>query len=166
MSQLWSLTHWGRDKMDAISQTTFSSAFSWMKMFEFRINIIQNWYFSMVIHGSIAQGLSYNVCFSCFHELVVLEMHVFTRSLSSYSYIRTWIGYKLWYCMLIATAQLMGTLQAVNKSRSNITLHAIRQCQNRTLIWRETNKNTMGVFCQFFAKMTVKYRECIVIVLY
>ena len=30
------LTHWGRDKMDAISQTTFSSAFSWIKMFEFR----------------------------------------------------------------------------------------------------------------------------------
>ena len=32
-----SLTHWGRDKMDAISQTTFWSAFSWMKMFEFRL---------------------------------------------------------------------------------------------------------------------------------
>ena len=31
------LTHWGRDKMDAISQTTFSSAFCWTKMFEFRI---------------------------------------------------------------------------------------------------------------------------------
>ena len=31
------LTHWGRDKMDAISQTTFSSVFSWMKMFEFRL---------------------------------------------------------------------------------------------------------------------------------
>ena len=31
------LTHWGRDKMDAISQTTFWSAFSWMKMFEFRL---------------------------------------------------------------------------------------------------------------------------------
>ena len=30
-----SLTHWGRDKMAAISQTTFSSAFSWMKTFEF-----------------------------------------------------------------------------------------------------------------------------------
>ena len=27
-----SLTHWGRDKMDAISQTTFSNAFSWMRM--------------------------------------------------------------------------------------------------------------------------------------
>ena len=31
------LTHWGRDKMAAISQTTFSSAFSWMKMFELRL---------------------------------------------------------------------------------------------------------------------------------
>ena len=31
------LTHWGRDKMDAISQTTFSSGFSWMKIFEFRL---------------------------------------------------------------------------------------------------------------------------------
>ena len=30
------LTHWGRDKMDAISQTPFSSEFSWMKMFDFR----------------------------------------------------------------------------------------------------------------------------------
>ena len=28
---------WGRDKMDAISQTTFSNGFSWMKMYEFRL---------------------------------------------------------------------------------------------------------------------------------
>ena len=31
------LTHWGRDKMAAIFQTTFSNGFSWMKMFEFRL---------------------------------------------------------------------------------------------------------------------------------
>ena len=31
------LTHWGRDKMAAISQTTFSNAFSWMKMSKFRL---------------------------------------------------------------------------------------------------------------------------------
>ena len=31
------LTQWGRDKVDAISQTTFSNAFSWMKMHEFRL---------------------------------------------------------------------------------------------------------------------------------
>ena len=33
------LTHWGRDKMDAISKTTLSNAFSWMKMLEFRLKI-------------------------------------------------------------------------------------------------------------------------------
>ena len=35
------LTFWGRDKMAAISQTTFSNAFSWMKMQEFRLRF--NW---------------------------------------------------------------------------------------------------------------------------
>ena len=29
-------TQWGRDKMAAIFQTTFSNAFSWMQMYEFR----------------------------------------------------------------------------------------------------------------------------------
>ena len=29
------LTHWGWDKMAAVSQTTLSNAFSWMKMLEF-----------------------------------------------------------------------------------------------------------------------------------
>ena len=29
------LTHWGRDKMDALLQTTLSNAFSWMNMIEF-----------------------------------------------------------------------------------------------------------------------------------
>ena len=32
-----SLTHWGRDKMASISQTTFSDSFSWMKMLKFRL---------------------------------------------------------------------------------------------------------------------------------
>ena len=31
------LTHWGRDEMNNISQTTFSNAFSSMEMFEFRL---------------------------------------------------------------------------------------------------------------------------------
>ena len=31
------LTHWGRDKLDAIFYTTFSNGFSWMKMCEFRL---------------------------------------------------------------------------------------------------------------------------------
>ena len=32
-----SLTHWGRDKMVAIFQTTFPNGFSWGKMYEFRL---------------------------------------------------------------------------------------------------------------------------------
>ena len=31
------LTHWGRDKMATIFQTPLSNAFSWKKMFEFRL---------------------------------------------------------------------------------------------------------------------------------
>ena len=50
------LTHWGRDKMDAVSQTTLSNAFSWTKILEFRLRfhrslflmvqltIIQHWF--------------------------------------------------------------------------------------------------------------------------
>ena len=33
----WPFTHWGREEMNNISQTTFSNAFSSMKMFEFRL---------------------------------------------------------------------------------------------------------------------------------
>ena len=35
------LTHRGRDKMAAISQTTFSNAFSWMKNYEFRLRFTE-----------------------------------------------------------------------------------------------------------------------------
>ena len=33
------LTHWGRDKIAAISQATFSKAFAWTKMYEFSLKI-------------------------------------------------------------------------------------------------------------------------------
>ena len=35
------LTHWGPDKMIAIFQTTFSNAFSWMQIYEFRLNFTE-----------------------------------------------------------------------------------------------------------------------------
>ena len=41
------LTHWGRYKMAAILQTTFSNAFSWMKMYELRLKF----------HGSLFLGV-------------------------------------------------------------------------------------------------------------
>ena len=36
------LTHWGRNKMSAISQTTFSNTFSWMKMYDFHLRFHRN----------------------------------------------------------------------------------------------------------------------------
>ena len=37
-----SLSHWGRDEIETISQTTFSNAFSWMKMYWFRLTFHRN----------------------------------------------------------------------------------------------------------------------------
>ena len=47
------LTHWGRDKMDAISQTSFSNAFSWMKMFEYRLKF--HWSLFLRVQLTISQ---------------------------------------------------------------------------------------------------------------
>ena len=50
------LTYWGKDKMAAVSQTSLSNTFSWMKMFEFwlqfdwslflrvQLTILQHWF--------------------------------------------------------------------------------------------------------------------------
>ena len=38
------LTHWGRGKMDAVFQTAFSIAFSWMKMHEFLLRFHWNFF--------------------------------------------------------------------------------------------------------------------------
>ena len=43
------LTHWGRDTIDAILQTTFSNAISWMKMLEFRLKF----HWSLFLKGPI-----------------------------------------------------------------------------------------------------------------
>ena len=42
------LTYWGWDKMDVISQTTFSMAFLWMKIFEFRLKF--HWNLFLRVH--------------------------------------------------------------------------------------------------------------------
>ena len=58
----WCITHWGRDKIDAISQTIFVNAFSWMKNFEFQYfidicSLGSNWQY--IIIGS-ENGLASN----------------------------------------------------------------------------------------------------------
>ena len=40
--KIFSDSHWGRDKIATISQTTFSNAFSWMEMYDFRLRFHWN----------------------------------------------------------------------------------------------------------------------------
>ena len=47
------LTHWGRDKMTAIYQTILSNAFSWMKMYELRLQF--HWILSPRVQLTIFQ---------------------------------------------------------------------------------------------------------------
>ena len=47
------LTLWGRGKMATISQTTFSNASSWMKMFEFRLRF--HWSLFLGVQTTISQ---------------------------------------------------------------------------------------------------------------
>ena len=47
------LTHWGRDKMAAVSLTILSNTFSWMKMLEFRLRF--HWSLSLRVQLTIIQ---------------------------------------------------------------------------------------------------------------
>ena len=47
------ITHWGWNQMDAVSQTTVSNEFSWMKMYEFRLRF--NWNFFLRVQSTIFQ---------------------------------------------------------------------------------------------------------------
>ena len=51
-----SITHWGRDKMAAVWQTTLSNAFSWMQMLEFRLRF--HWSLFLRAQLAIFQPLS------------------------------------------------------------------------------------------------------------
>ena len=71
------LTHWGRDKLAAISQTTFSNAFSWMKIHEFRLifhwglflsfklTIFQYWFIKTISEPMIVSLLTH-ICVTRF----------------------------------------------------------------------------------------------------
>ena len=47
------LTHWGWDQIDAMSQTTFSNEFSWMKMYEYRLKF--HWSLFLRVQLTISQ---------------------------------------------------------------------------------------------------------------
>ena len=72
-----SLTHWGRDKTDAISQTPFSSAFSWMKMLEFRL--IFHWSLFLRVKLTIFQHSNSNSKKVYCHKLHQHQQHTYMQ---------------------------------------------------------------------------------------
>ena len=60
------LTHWGWDKMDAISQTTFSNAFSWMKIFIPPATKLGGVYWIHPVCLSVRQSVCPSVCLLTF----------------------------------------------------------------------------------------------------
>ena len=55
LSSMIALTHWDRDKMDNIFQTTFSNPFSWMKIFEILIQF--DWRLFLMVQLTIKYSI-------------------------------------------------------------------------------------------------------------
>ena len=74
-----SLTHCGRDKVDAISQTTFSIACFWMKMFEFRLKFHWRLFLSLFRSGdkplseSMMVRLPTHICLAYHTEIFMMN---------------------------------------------------------------------------------------------
>ena len=83
------LTHWGRDQIDTISQTTFSNAFSRMKMNEFRLEF--HWSLFLRLELTIFQHW-FNV--SC---MTYVEQDYLNAGIRSwYRVISTWSSLFFW----------------------------------------------------------------------
>ena len=56
------ISHWGWDKMAAIFQTTYSNAFSWIKMYEFRLRFHWNFFimFELIIFHRWVQKMAWH----------------------------------------------------------------------------------------------------------
>ena len=120
------LTHWGRDKMDAISQTTFWNAFSWMKMLEFRLifhrslflrvqlTIFQHW-FSYWIGAAQAAShylnqrrLGYGRIYAsiCLNELswspdFSISINIFWIKLKLLKFLHTWPSIQTYHITIV-----------------------------------------------------------------
>ena len=62
-------THWGLDKMAAISQTTVSNSFSWMKIYEFRIKC--HWSLFLRVQQTLFQHGSDNGLVSTRRQVII-----------------------------------------------------------------------------------------------
>ena len=95
----WVLTHWGRDKMAVISQTTLPNAFSWMKI----MVIWYKFHWSLFPIVQLAIMLCSTALRSCCSGGAV-TVATFCRNmcahvLCSYTFVFNFGFYPLWWCI-------------------------------------------------------------------
>ena len=91
------LTHWGRDKMAAVSQTTFSNAFSWMKMCEFWLKFHRSLFLRVqiaIIHHWFRQWLGADLATSPYLNQWWLDYCRMYASLGLSELRDMWMGYR------------------------------------------------------------------------
>ena len=101
--------HWDRDKMDTISQTAFWSAFSWMKMFEFRFQF--HWNLFQRVQLTIFQHW-----FRWWLGAVQATSHFLNERWLNYRRIYAWLGLN----ELISYQNVMAPLLSVNTFRDQV----------------------------------------------
>ena len=116
------LTHWGRDKMACFSQTTFSNAFSWMKMNEFRLRF--HWSLFLGIELTISQHW-----FRWWLGAVQAKSHYLNQ---------WWLVYRCIYASL-----------GLNELNNFHTMANGMHSWNSKLLTIETKGEILGVFSEF-----------------
>ena len=125
------LTHWGQDKMAAISQTTFSNAFSWMKLFKILIKMSLKFLPKDVINISVY----FSVYLCIYDSLSLNELKLRQpRPITSYQHVMA--------CHLFSTKPLQEPMM------SAFSIHAMEPCG--------TNFRGMSIKIQTFS-----FRKCI-----
>ena len=149
------LTHWGQDKMDAILQMIFSSAFSWIKMFEFwlkfhwslflrvQLTLFQHWFRQWLGAGQASSHYLKQWClvYWCIYvSLGLNELKLIGFRLTQWSRDRVEHHY--------------------NTVKYNTRLNVFMQCYDRTYTRFWTHKRhpyLWGVHCKYFGEKWSSY---------
>ena len=131
------LTHWGRDNMDTISQTTFSRAFSSMKIVAFWLNfhwnifarvqltIIQHWFRKW--HGADQAASHYLnqwwLVYRCIYaSLGLIEL-------------KQWYITNVWRSVIIMVYSIESVSHVFRSHTSRFTLRIVRNVLVMSLSW-------------------------------
>ena len=115
------LIHWGRDKMADIFQATFSNAFSWMKMFEFRLKF----------HWSLFPRVQLTICQHCRVQIMAWRR----PGDKPYYLNQLWLDYRRVYTSLALNGLTHITVFCIFGLKPKIPLYPY----TKTLRWRHND---------------------------